>query len=173
MMLYFCQNFTQYCFERNFLADIPWWSGVQTKGTTIWSWEGGGGWGWQIWWGQIIYFHHGLGRKINSQVNWGQKINFNRKKTPKQTNNTKQKQKGAWGLVRGFSKERQDMALYVLQTTSTSSSVYRCLNILGSKRIVFEGGLAGPPPELLKAIFIQNGAILCNNVLGYYETTRG
>ena len=35
-----------------------------------------------------------------------------------------------------------------------------------------------PTPELFLAVFIQNGAILCNNdgnthVLGYYETTRG
>ena len=35
--------------------------------------------------------------------------------------------------------------------------------ILGSKRVVFEGGSRGPPPELFLAVFIQNGAILCNN----------
>ena len=36
--------------------------------------EGGGGW--QIWSGQIIYFHHGLGQKIYFQVNRGQNIYF-------------------------------------------------------------------------------------------------
>ena len=42
-------------------------------------------------------------------------------------------------------------------------SVFMC--IIGSKRVVFEGGggLGGPPPELFLALFIQNGAILCNN----------
>ena len=35
--------------------------------------------------------------------------------------------------------------------------------IIGSKRIVFEGGFRGPPPELFLAVFIQNGVILCNN----------
>ena len=43
-------------------------------------------------------------------------------------------------------------------------SVFMC--IIGSKRVVFEGGgggSRGPPPELFLAVFIQNGAILCNN----------
>ena len=55
-------------------------------------------------------------------------------------------------------------------------SVLMC--IIGSKIVVFEGGggSGGPPPEVVLAVFIQNGAILCNNdgvrVLRYYETTR-
>ena len=35
--------------------------------------------------------------------------------------------------------------------------------IIGSKRVLFEGRSRGPPPELFLAVFIQNGAILCNN----------
>ena len=37
--------------------------------------------------------------------------------------------------------------------------------IIGSKRVVFEGGggSRGPPQELFLAVFIQNGAILCSN----------
>ena len=35
--------------------------------------------------------------------------------------------------------------------------------IIESKRVVFEGGSRGPPPQLFLAVFIQNGAILCNN----------
>ena len=38
--------------------------------------ERGGGGGWQTWLGQIIYFHHGLDRKIYFQVNQGQNIYF-------------------------------------------------------------------------------------------------
>ena len=34
--------------------------------------------------------------------------------------------------------------------------------IIVSKRVVFEGGSRGPPERFL-AVFIQNGAILCNN----------
>ena len=50
--------------------------------------------------------------------------------------------------------------------------------IIGFKRVVFEGGSRGPPPELFLAVFIQNIVTLCNNdgymyVLGYFETTRG
>ena len=51
--------------------------------------------------------------------------------------------------------------------------------IIGFKRVVFEGGGSRClPPELFLVVFIQNGAILCNNdgymyVLGYFETTRG
>ena len=33
--------------------------------------------------------------------------------------------------------------------------------IIGSKRVVFEEGSRGPPPELFLTVFIQNGAILC------------
>ena len=36
----------------------------------------GGGMGWQFWSGQIIYFHHGLDRKIYFRVNRGQNIYF-------------------------------------------------------------------------------------------------
>ena len=53
---------------------------------------GGWGGGWQIWPGQIIYFHRGLGWKIHFQVNQGQDIYFRPKK------------KGGGGVVvvRGF-----------------------------------------------------------------------
>ena len=53
--------------------------------------EGGGGW--QIWSGQIIYFHHGLSRKIYFQVNRGRNIYF------QPTFLKKQKK-----VVRGFSR---------------------------------------------------------------------
>ena len=37
--------------------------------------------------------------------------------------------------------------------------------IIGSKRVVFEGGRGGLGvfPQNFLAVFIQNGAILCNN----------
>ena len=41
-------------------------------------------------------------------------------------------------------------------------AVFMC--IIGSKRVLFEGGGSrGPPPEVFLAVFIHNGAILCNN----------
>ena len=46
------------------------------KGTIILSGGGGG----QIWSGQIIYIHHGLGQKIYFRVNRGQNIYFQSQK---------------------------------------------------------------------------------------------
>ena len=36
---------------------------------------------WQIWSGEIIHFHYGLGRKIYFQVNWGHNIYFQPQQT--------------------------------------------------------------------------------------------
>ena len=38
--------------------------------------RGGGGGGWQMWSGQVIYFQHELGRKLYFQVYQGQNIYF-------------------------------------------------------------------------------------------------
>ena len=78
------------------------------KKTTIWSWGWGGGW--QIWSGQIIYFHHGLGWQIYFRVNRGQNIYFQR-----QQHFEKAKKRGEErGLVRGFSRGGRTWLSFVL-----------------------------------------------------------
>ena len=66
------------------------------KGTTIWSWGGGGGGGWQIWSGQIVYFHHGLGRKIYFRVNRGQNIYFQPQQIFEKAKKKKKKKGRTW-----------------------------------------------------------------------------
>ena len=65
--------------------------------------EGGGG-AWQIWSGQIIYFHHRLGRKIHFRVNRGrQNIYFQPQQFFEKAKKKKKRGGGGGGvLVRGF-----------------------------------------------------------------------
>ena len=69
----------------------------------------GGGGGWHFWSGQIIYFHHVLGRKIYFRVNRGQNIYFQpqhifEKAKKKKKKKKKKKGGGGGGVVRGFSR---------------------------------------------------------------------
>ena len=61
--------------------------------------EGGGGGGWYFWSGQIIYFHHVLGRKIYFRVNRGQNQpqQIFEKATKKKKNIKINKKKGGGG----------------------------------------------------------------------------
>ena len=66
------------------------------KGTTIWSWGRGGGTG-KIWFGQIIYFHRGLGWKIYFRANRGQNIYFQAQQIFEKAKKKKKKKKKGGG----------------------------------------------------------------------------
>ena len=65
-----------------------------SKGTTIWFWGGGG---WHFWSGQIINFHHVLGRKIYFRVNRGQNIYFQPQQIFEKAKKKKKKKKRGGG----------------------------------------------------------------------------
>ena len=83
----------------------------------------GGGGAWHFWWGQIIYFHHVLGRKIYFRVNRGQNIYFQPQqifeKAKKKKNINKKKGGKCEGLVEGAGHGFLCFVYIVLQTTST------------------------------------------------------
>ena len=59
--------------------------------------EWGGGGGWHFWSGQIIYFHHVLGRKIYFRVNQGQNIYFHPQQIFEKAKKKKNKEKKMGG----------------------------------------------------------------------------
>ena len=101
---------------------------------------------------------------------------------------SKKKKRGGGGrLVRGFSRGgmtwfsmfcitfcrilARNIAIYLLECfDSDFFSVFMC--IIGSKSVLFEGGLGVLPSELFLAVFIQNCAILCNNDGYMYKDIR-
>ena len=119
---------------------------------------------------RLVIFSTGSARKFISGYIEDRIFIFNRNKFFK----TKKKWGGGRGSARD-KKRRQDLAVnvlhHVMQSTCMKYSVLSCWNVsilifsvfmclIGSKRVVFEGGLGvTPPPELFLAVFIQNVAI--------------